>query len=125
MEELKINSGLEVGKLAALDQSKIVNLKDENKKQNANFKADDENKTPRAGENKKVPIKKLVEMANQFVKRFSTKISFYYDPEHKISKILVTEKDTGKIIREIPPDQMVNLMDKLEEIAGIIFNGRA
>lgn len=32
MEELKINTNLEVGKLAALNQSKIVNSTDEEKK---------------------------------------------------------------------------------------------
>ncbi len=125
MEEIKISSSMEVGKLAALDQSKIVNLKDENKKQNTSVKNEEENKDTRAAEDVKVPVNKLVEMANQFVQRFSTKISFDYDPQRKTSKILVTEKDTGRVIREIPPGQMVDLMQKMEEIAGIIYNGRA
>ncbi|MHB2155601.1 flagellar protein FlaG [Calditrichota bacterium GD2] len=125
MDELRINGKMEVEKLAALDQSKIVNLKDENKEQNAPFKTEEEDKAKRTAENRKVSVEELVERANQYVKRFSTKISFYYDSERKISKILVTEKGTGKVIRQIPPEQMVDLMDKLEEIAGIIYNGRA
>ncbi|APF18186.1 flagellar protein FlaG [Caldithrix abyssi] len=125
MDELRINDKIEVKKLAALDQSKIVNLKDENKEQNAHFKTEEEANAKRTAENRKVSVEELVERANQYVNRFSTKISFYYDPERKISKILVTEKGTGKVIRQIPPEQMVDLMDKLEEIAGIIYNGRA
>ena len=124
MENFKINSSLEVGKLAALDQSKIINLKDEDKKNNANMKAKkSESKEQNEGD-ANVPANKLVDMANQFIKRFSTKVTFKYDPQNNQSKILVIEKETGKVIREIPPQQMVDLMQKMEDIAGIIYNGR-
>ena len=36
--------------------------------------------------------------------------------------VTVTEKDTGKLIREIPPREMLNLTAKLEEMIGIIFD---
>ncbi len=125
MEELKINTNLEVGKLAALNQSKIVNSTDEEKKPTVKGKKEEERKEDKTDENKNVAVDRLVEMANQFIQRFSTKISFYYDPQRNVSKILVTEKETGKVIREIPPEQMVDLMQKMDEIAGIIYNGRA
>lgn len=67
----------------------------------------------------------LVEKANKHVETFSTKISFSYDPERQRTTILVTDKETGKLIRQIPQEEMIQLMEKMEEIAGIIFNGRA
>lgn len=124
MEELKINANLEVGKLAALNQSKIVNSTDEERKPTVKGKKEEGQKEEKPDE-KNVAVDKLVEMANQFIKRFSTKVSFYYDPQNDVSKILVTEKETGRVIREIPPEQMADLMQKMDEIAGIIYNGRA
>lgn len=68
---------------------------------------------------------KLVKQANAHVKVFSTKVEFGYNPQNKESFILVTDKDTGKVIRKIPPEKMVDLMKKMEEIAGIIYNEEA
>jgi uncharacterized FlaG/YvyC family protein len=36
--------------------------------------------------------------------------------------ITVKERDTGKVIREIPPEDLQNLYTKLGELIGIIFN---
>ncbi len=125
MEELRVNANLEVGKLAALNQSKVVVSTEDEKKPTVKARKDEGHKEEKSDENNRVAIDKLVEMANQFIQRFSTKVSFYYDPQRNVSKILVTEKETGRVIREIPPDQMADLMQKMDEIAGIIYNGRA
>ena len=65
---------------------------------------------------------KLAEKANAQVKLFSTKVKFSYDPESGESSIVVYDNDTGQIIRRIPPEEMEELMQKMDEIAGIIFN---
>ena len=39
--------------------------------------------------------------------------------------VTVTEKDTGKVIREIPAKEIQNLYTKLGELIGIIFNHAA
>jgi len=36
--------------------------------------------------------------------------------------VTVTDKETGKIIREIPPREILDLTAKLEEMIGIIFD---
>ena len=61
---------------------------------------------------------------NEFVDSVGTKISFTFDEKTKRPIIIVTEKDSGKIIRQIPPEEMLVLIQKMEEIAGIIFNRR-
>jgi|GEM_PF-6073775 len=75
--------------------------------------------------NKVIDSAELVEKANKHVEAFSTKISFSYDPKRQQTTIFVTDKETGKLIRQIPQEEMLQLMEKMEEIAGIIFNGRA
>ncbi len=39
--------------------------------------------------------------------------------------VTVTDEDTGKVIREIPSREMLNLASKLEEMMGLIFDRRA
>ena len=36
--------------------------------------------------------------------------------------VTVTDQDTGKVIREIPPKEILNLKAKLEEMIGLIFD---
>ena len=125
MDDLKIANALEVNKLSAMDQAKIVNSKEEKAKYQRMSQAEQGSKEVRPDDTVDIQIDKLVEIANQYVDRFTTKVSFSYDSELKIPMIYVREKDTGRVIRQIPPEQMVNLMKKMEEIAGIIYNGRA
>ncbi len=125
MEELRVNGPLEVTKLTAMEQSKIVDSHDEKANYQRMAQAQEASKKNGSGESKEVKVDKLVELANRYIDRFTTKISFNYDPELKIPMIYVTEKDTGRVIRQIPPEQMVDLMKKMEEIAGIIYNRRA
>jgi flagellar protein FlaG len=40
-------------------------------------------------------------------------------------KVRVTEKDTGELIREIPPEGVLNLMAKIDEMMGILFDEKA
>ena len=64
----------------------------------------------------------LVASVNEYVKVFSTKISFGYDFENERQVILVKDNETGEIIRQIPPKEMVNLLKQLEKITGIIYH---
>ena len=36
--------------------------------------------------------------------------------------VTVTEEETGKVIREIPPREILNLAEKFEEMIGLIFD---
>ncbi len=69
-------------------------------------------------------IKKIVKEVNSIVEQFSGKVSFSFDMETNKSTIMVIDKETGEVIRQIPPKEMLNLMEKMEEIAGIIYDGR-
>mgnify|MGYP001162270386 FL=1 len=67
-------------------------------------------------------ITNLVASVNEYVKTFSTKVSFGYDYENERQVILVKDSETGEIIRQIPPREMLNLLKQLEEISGIIYH---
>lgn len=67
----------------------------------------------------------LVVKIDKFVQSLSTKISFSVDGQTGKSIIIVREKDTGNVIRQIPQKEMLELARKLEQISGIIFNRKA
>jgi flagellar protein FlaG len=54
----------------------------------------------------------------------SLQFSIYGKHNNKIS-IVVTEKETGKIIREIPSKELQALSAKMSEVVGLIFNKTA
>jgi uncharacterized FlaG/YvyC family protein len=64
-------------------------------------------------------MKSCIEQMNVSI-QFST----YGDHGEKMA-ITVVNKETGEVIREIPPKEIRNLYAKMTEIAGIIFNKEA
>jgi len=40
-------------------------------------------------------------------------------------KVTVLDSDTGKVIREVPPQQVLDMVAKLDEMMGILFEQRA
>jgi flagellar protein FlaG len=40
-------------------------------------------------------------------------------------KVTVLDKDTGEMIREVPPRQVLDLMAKIDEMMGIMFDQKA
>lgn len=51
----------------------------------------------------------------------SLQYSVYGDKDDKIA-VKVVDRDTGKVIREIPAKEMQALQDKMSELVGMIFD---
>ena len=48
-----------------------------------------------------------------------------YGPNNNEISIILTERATGKVIREIPSKELQVLYTKMQEVVGMIFNNRA
>ena len=72
---------------------------------------------------KKQDFTHAIQSVNNYVEMFNTKVSFSIDEKSR-EIIHVFDNDSGELIRQIPPEEMIQLIDKLEEIAGIIFNNK-
>ncbi|MFH1851613.1 MAG: flagellar protein FlaG [Candidatus Neomarinimicrobiota bacterium] len=72
-----------------------------------------------------IDIEKVVQNINEFVQNISTDISFSVDPGSDRPIILVKDKTTGKIIRQIPSEEMIRLTKSMKALAGIIFHQEA
>jgi len=67
-------------------------------------------------------IEKALVKANELTKSLSRTLSFSYD--NRIEKVIVKvmEGDGGKIIRQIPPEEMIRLSVRMDEIMGMLIN---
>lgn len=70
-------------------------------------------------------LSETVERVKQFVKTVTTKLTFDVNPDTNDSVIYVKDKDSGRVIRQIPPEDMLKLIAKMDDITGMLFNGRA
>ncbi len=63
-----------------------------------------------------------VEKLNRIVKNYNNKINFDVDQKTKQVVVKVVDGETDKIIRQIPPEEIINLSKRMDELRGIIFN---
>jgi flagellar protein FlaG len=68
-------------------------------------------------------VQQLVEDIQKRLNLMNVSLNFstYGKTGEKIA-VTVTEKDSGRVIREIPPKEIQNLQMKMDELAGMIFS---
>jgi len=122
MEELRIQTAVEAVRMAPVRSSTNTKMEEERlsrKSIEPNPKADKEKNSE---EPSAKAVKSAVHKMNDYVERFSTKVGFSINEENDEITIIVMDKDTGKVIRQIPAKEVLELNRKMEEIAGIIFD---
>ncbi len=73
-------------------------------------------------EKKIAQLKSAIDAANNKLKFTRTKCEFkYYDDVNRVA-IKVIDRETDEVIREIPPEETIELVQKLWELAGIIVD---
>ncbi len=69
-------------------------------------------------------MSEMISRVNEVVRSIGTKIGFSYDTINDKKVILVKDKETDEVIREIPSKEMLNLVKQLERVSGIIYNNK-
>jgi len=67
---------------------------------------------------------KTTQKLNDVAKLLNTKVRFLYDPEKELVIIKVIEKEADgeeKVLRQIPPEEMLQLAEKLKELNAEMF----
>lgn len=67
-------------------------------------------------------IDSVVSEANQKMRMTKTRCEYSYDEPTKRVSIKVYDKDTDKLIREVPPEKSLEMLQKMWELAGIIVD---
>jgi flagellar protein FlaG len=68
-------------------------------------------------------VKQMVASIQNHISEMNVSLEFstYGDHGEKVA-VIVTNKETGELIREIPSREIQNLYAKMSELAGMIFN---
>ncbi|MDD5934732.1 MAG: flagellar protein FlaG [Clostridiales bacterium] len=69
-------------------------------------------------------IKSAVKHANSQMKLAKTRCEFSYNEPTKRVSIKVIDKETEEVIREIPPEETLEMVEKMWELAGILVDER-
>ncbi|WP_240903867.1 flagellar protein FlaG [Chengkuizengella sediminis] len=67
---------------------------------------------------------RLVEQSNKAMSLSSTSLEYSVHEVTNDIMVKVLNKETGELIREVPPEKIVNLLAKSLEMAGIIIDER-
>lgn len=66
-------------------------------------------------------IKKFIEQLNKHAK--SSAVFGYHEATHRIT-IKIIDKETDEVIKEIPPEKMLDMIAKTWELAGLLVDER-
>ena len=81
--------------------------------------------SPRKKEEKKPDVELLQEVLEVVQEHFQVRdigLEFAVHEGTGRVKVTVLDKETGEMIREVPPQQILNLMAKIEEMMGILYD---
>jgi len=70
-------------------------------------------------------LKELTEHFKDFLNLFDLDAKIVYDKRYDTLVVQVMRKDTGEVIRQIPPEELLRLSQKLHELAGILLENKA
>ncbi len=69
-------------------------------------------------------IKDAVNKANNKMRMSKSKCEFSYHEKTNRISIKVVDEETSEVIREIPPDEAIEMFEKMLEIAGLLVDER-
>lgn len=70
-------------------------------------------------------IEKVVEELKKKLSMLNTQLQIQIDKDTDITVVKVIDKDTKKVIRQIPPEYVLKIAKYLDEIAGLLLNEKA
>lgn len=82
----------------------------------------EENLNPEEGKRLKEELVKLTQKLNQEMHRLSLRVSFDYEETIQGLLVKVKDADGDQVIREIPSKEAIELMRKMRDLIGAIFD---
>ncbi len=67
-------------------------------------------------------IEKLKEKINKLLSSWNIQLDFTIDKDLDKVVVKVKDKDTGKVIRQIPPEEMLKIAKSIEEVTGLLLD---
>ncbi len=73
----------------------------------------------------KEELTKVVEEMNQFVQSIQRELRFSIDEDSQATVIKVFDSQTDQVIRQIPAEEILNVMNSLSEMSGVFLREQA
>ena len=121
---MKINSSTQNVDNLAYDQQNIEPSKHTTSLESNNvFSSVKNEKTDKEGQNK-VDVEKAVEKLNQTVRAFNKRFHFsVHEGTHRVM-VQVIDTATGKVVNEIPPQKVLDIVASMNELLGLMIDKR-
>lgn len=81
-----------------------------------------DNKAQRSVDSKE--LDRAVDIANKVLFKNNTHLQFKIHDKTKDVMVKIVNDETGEVVKEIPPEKMLDMVAKLWEIAGILVDER-
>ena len=75
-------------------------------------------------DNQENHLKSVLSVANQKMKITNTRCEFEYHEKTKRVSIKVIDQNTDEVVREIPPEDALEMIEKMWELAGLFVDER-
>lgn len=69
-------------------------------------------------------IEGLAQEVQDYFSELNISLDFHLDDKTKEMVVRVVDRETGEIIRQLPPDDLLQLREKLVELRGVLFDGK-
>jgi flagellar protein FlaG len=70
-------------------------------------------------------IERIADAMDSFVKSIQRDLDIQFDKGTGRTVVRVLSRETGEVIREIPPKELLELASRMEEMAGVLLNKSA
>ncbi|RMD46127.1 MAG: flagellar protein FlaG [Aquificota bacterium] len=70
-------------------------------------------------------LKKIAEELNKKFNMLNSQLKIEIDKDTGIEVAKIIDKETNKVIRQIPPEAILKIIKYLNEVTGLLFNERA
>ena len=67
-------------------------------------------------------LKKVVEYLEEFANWGNFNIGFDQEEDTNLTVVTIVDRDSGEIIKQIPPEEILRVKSQVREIAGLIFD---
>jgi flagellar protein FlaG len=71
---------------------------------------------------KKEDVQEMVEALKDLTDTLQTKLNFSVDEGTNNIVVKVIDKDTDKVIRQIPPEELLELQEKMQDLTGFLLS---
>ncbi|WP_456432691.1 flagellar protein FlaG [Thermosulfuriphilus sp.] len=73
----------------------------------------------------KTQLERLAESIEEYLRHLDFKIEFSVHQETDQIVVKVVDPKTGQVIRQIPPEELLKIQEKLHELTGLLFEKKA